>query len=174
MRGVAPSHRQNWIYEIPEDLREAVVARIVRKSNPTPGGCLAWGGQVSTRGYGVVSIVLDGKQKRTQPHRLLWIATHGSIEPGLEVDHTCRNRLCVNIEHLDAVTPEVNNYRSHGRSEAFSEEDCYCRQHGRSNGYPYWAKYYWEWKCRICTAAYNKKRAIKRRGTVISDERTDT
>ncbi|MBY4212857.1 HNH endonuclease [Rhodococcus fascians] len=32
--------------------------------------------------------------------------------PGLQIDHLCRNRRCVNPDHLEAVTPQVNTLRS--------------------------------------------------------------
>ena len=44
-------------------------------------------------------------------HRLICAAFHGAIPIGWEVDHTCNNTLCLNPDHLGAVTPEINRAR---------------------------------------------------------------
>jgi hypothetical protein len=41
-------------------------------------------------------------------HRLAWEIVVGPIEPGLEIDHLCRNRVCLNPAHLEPVTKEEN------------------------------------------------------------------
>jgi hypothetical protein len=47
-------------------------------------------------------------------HRVVWEQAHGPIPEGWQVDHLCRVRKCVNIEHLEAVTPEENMRRARG------------------------------------------------------------
>ncbi|QHJ80972.1 MAG: hypothetical protein [Caudoviricetes sp.] len=37
-------------------------------------------------------------------HRITYEATHGTIPEGYEVDHTCRNRACQNVKHLQLLT----------------------------------------------------------------------
>jgi len=44
-------------------------------------------------------------------HRVTWSAANGPIPIGYEVDHLCYTPRCVNPEHLEAVTPEVNRER---------------------------------------------------------------
>ncbi|WP_198666191.1 HNH endonuclease signature motif containing protein [Tropicimonas sp. IMCC34043] len=41
-------------------------------------------------------------------HRANWINENGIIPPGKQLDHVCRNRLCVAVEHLELVTPREN------------------------------------------------------------------
>lgn len=44
-------------------------------------------------------------------HRVAYIEAHGSIPDGKVVDHLCRNRSCVNSDHLEAVDNWTNVQR---------------------------------------------------------------
>lgn len=75
------------------------------------GECIVWLGH-TTNNYG--SIVWNGKQSRV--HRVAYEIAKGPIPEGLVIDHLCRNRLCVNPDHLEAVTSRTNILRGVGRA----------------------------------------------------------
>ncbi len=77
-------------------------------------GCWVWQGSIRTtrvhRGgpYGCTS--QDGKTQFA--HRWMYERSRGAIPAGKELDHRCRNTLCVNPEHLEVVTRAENVRRS--------------------------------------------------------------
>lgn len=72
-------------------------------------GCWLWTGAWSERtGYGFIQ---NGEGKMDQAHRVSHRLFKGPIPEGLEIDHLCRVRCCVNPDHLEAVTRKVNIQR---------------------------------------------------------------
>lgn len=49
-------------------------------------------------------------------HRWLYERLRGPIRAGLELDHLCRTPRCVNPDHLEPVTRQVNNDRGYGNN----------------------------------------------------------
>ncbi len=70
----------------------------------TDSECWIWLGSRSTKGYGRVSV--SGRTQ--QAHRVVYEALVGPIPEGLQLDHLCRNRSCVNPAHLEPVTCSEN------------------------------------------------------------------
>jgi hypothetical protein len=80
-------------------------------------GCLLWDGRMNQDGYGQIGISRNhaaelGIGQTILVHRLAWELANGPIQPGLQIDHICRNRPCINVEHLEAVTSSENVRRS--------------------------------------------------------------
>lgn len=74
------------------------------------GECIEWHGPIDRNGYGKTT--LHGRT--TGAHRAAWIIARGEIDDGLVVDHLCRNRSCVNVNHMELVTPRENVLRGVG------------------------------------------------------------
>lgn len=49
-------------------------------------------------------------------HVEFYVTKHGPVPEGTELDHLCRNRACVNPDHLEPVTRQVNTQRG-GRAK---------------------------------------------------------
>ena len=84
--------------------------------DPTTG-CWLWTAKIEWTGYGRIS--LGGRRGRLEmAHRVAYELHVGPIPDGLEIDHLCRVRHCVNPAHLEAVTSQVNVLRGRGPAVA--------------------------------------------------------
>lgn len=68
--------------------------------------CWIWTGATNGLGYGQF-----WNQKQMGAHRWSYESLVGPIPPGLQLDHLCRNRSCVNPAHLEPVTQRENTLR---------------------------------------------------------------
>jgi hypothetical protein len=88
--------------------------------------CWLWDGAKNSDGYG--SMRIDGKT--IEAHRLSYTYFNGPLVVGLEIDHLCRVRNCVNPNHLEQITKQENGYR--GESPyAKKKRQTHCK-HGHS------------------------------------------
>ena len=76
-------------------------------------GCWLWTGHSNTKGYGATTRE-DGS--RVYAHRLSFELHHGAVPSGMQVDHVCHVRLCVNPDHLRVVSPAENQANRGGAS----------------------------------------------------------
>lgn len=79
-----------------------------------------WIGCCGTKGYGKF---WDG-ERTTSAHRWAYEQKHGPIPDGLQIDHLCRIRWCVNPDHLEAVPLRENLRRGHGRTGRWRMTHC--------------------------------------------------
>jgi len=97
------------------------------KCIPEPNsGCWLWIASKTTNGYGKFSIA-----RRLHPaHRVAWEALNGEVPCGLEMDHRCRTRCCVNPAHLEAVKHKTNVRRGTAGDAQAARSHC-------PSGHPY-------------------------------------
>lgn len=93
-----------------KDPSDAIKARTNRdgpvpEHRPELGPCWIWTG--ATNGT-------YGRINRGLAHRISYELVKGPIPNGLQIDHLCRRPLCVNPDHLEAVTCRTNLLRATG------------------------------------------------------------
>ena len=122
-------------------------------------GCWLWQGRITPKGY--------GSYGKLGAHRLVFEMLRGPVPAGLELDHLCRVRHCVNPDHLEPVTQRANALRGVGAcAENAQVTHCpsghaYEGQNLRvgTNGFR---------RCRPCTARYQREYQARKRARELA------
>lgn len=107
------------MYEDGLKLSPTLADRVQRRLRVAPSGCVEWTGPLTGSGYGSVSVgVKDGRNYVVGVHRVMYSMWVGPIQPGMVIDHLCRNKSCCNPQHLEAVTHVENLMRGVGPAKS--------------------------------------------------------
>lgn len=111
-----------------DDLTSRLRAQFEEQYKVQADGCWLWTGKINNADYGTMQ-VFGGY---ALAHRLSYELFVGPIPEGLVIDHLCRNRTCVNYEHLEPVTNQENLLRSPITQAGKNARQSHCPQ-----GHPY-------------------------------------
>lgn len=70
----------------------------------TVTGCWIWQRSKTAQGYGNITV----NNKQVLAHRFLYEQYKGVVPEGMELDHLCKNKFCINPDHLQPVTHAEN------------------------------------------------------------------
>jgi len=133
-------------------------ARFWAKVRVLDSGCWEWVAARDTYGYGQYSPVHD---KPVGAHRFAYERLIGPIPPPLVTDHLCRNRACVNPEHIQPVTNRENTLRGIGPS-AINAVKTHCIQGHAFDDTNTWIHRGTRW-CRTCGRESTRRSTVKAR-----------
>ncbi|MAH50729.1 hypothetical protein CMI37_33225 [Candidatus Pacearchaeota archaeon] len=140
--------RSEWVYKPP-------ITRFWPKIKLDPTTeCWDWTASKSRDGYGCFKV----GRKILQASRFSYTHFVGTIPFGLEIDHLCHNRSCVNPKHLEPVTKKVNGERQDKTRLSISHTKTHCLR-----GYPYIEENIWRDRkgiryCRACSRFRDQRR----------------
>lgn len=120
-----------------------------------PLGCWLWIASVSS-GYGYFQYA----GKREPAHRVSYKLFRGSIPKGLQIDHLCRVRRCVNPEHLEAVTVRENVLRGNGPTARHARKTHCPRGHEFTPENTYIWSIHKNRACKTCVRSYQNKKYV--------------
>jgi hypothetical protein len=127
-------------------------------------GCWNWTGTLRPDGYGVI-VRGDKSGRLVRAHRLAYQTLVGPIPKGLVIDHLCRNKACVNPDHLEAVTQRVNTLRGSSPVARRSEQTHCVNGHELAGDNIYIHPQRGTRNCRTCLIETARARRAGKRGT---------
>lgn len=122
-------------------------------------GCWQWGGYVQNAGYASFST----SRETILAHRWSYRYFVGKIKAKMTLDHLCRNKLCVNPDHLEQITRTQNIQRAGLAGVALHEsKKLYCskghsyQEHGvrYKNGHTAYGTPKYARRCTVCEPKY--------------------
>lgn len=112
------------------------------------GNCHLWTKYLDKDGYGTFYF----QKKLRRAHRVAYFFANGQISDGMVIDHICKNRHCVNPEHLRCITMAQNSLENSRSVGAINKMKEFCK-----NGHKFDRKYGKQRYCSICQAEKTKR-----------------
>lgn len=142
---------------IPERVAERAAMRFITNGK----GCRISTYSTASHGYAQIGWKDGSYRQVVTAHRAAWVYHNGEqIPDGMTVDHTCKERRCVNPKHLRTLTNFENARRTSGRDWPLGE----CA-HGHSNDHL--RKWGGKWACSICVL--DKQRTARARTRALRE-----
>jgi hypothetical protein len=116
------------------------------------GDCHLWKNYLDRDGYG--SFYFQKKNRRAQ--RVAYYFANGDIPEGMVIDHICKNRHCVNPEHLRCITTSQNSLENSRSVGAINRMKEFCKY-----GHKLDRKYGKQRYCSICQSEKHKRLSQK-------------
>ena len=116
----------------------------------------------ASHGYAQIGWQQGGKGYGTTAHRAAWTSVHGQIPAGMTIDHLCKERRCVQVDHLRLLSNYENGRRTSGRDwplgvciHGHLNSESYREPNGRR-------------RCRPCTRLREAKRRKAKRELALA------
>lgn len=125
--------------------------------------CWQWVGAINSAGYGSFRL---STTVSIQAHRWCYEVYRSPVPIDMVLDHTCRNRSCVNPDHLEVVTNRINVLRGYGAC-AQNARKTHCpkgHEYTPSNTY---SRLLNQRACRECRRASNRERKSRLRAKAV-------
>jgi len=122
-----------------------------------PDGCWIWTGTSIYSGYGRIKF----NSRNILAHRFVYEYLVDEIPKGLTLDHLCRNRICVNPDHLETITQKENRRRGQSKNGNMNKTHCI---HGHKYTKETTQVYSNGWReCKICKSFTNRRNYLKKK-----------
>ena len=139
------------------------IERFLSKISITKSGCWEWTGYLDKDGYGT----FWSRNVTLGAHRFAFEYYYGAICPDLTINHLCRNRRCVNPEHLEQITNKENVLKGVGLTAINARKTHCMRGHEFTPENTY--SYSNQRICKICVSQYQKDYRQKKKSSLINN-----
>lgn len=133
------------------DMTDEEISRFMGKTIKS-GDCLLWTGPLDKDGYGSFYF----RRANRRANRVAWFMHHGDVGDRMVVSPFCRNRNCVNHQHLNVIQKADHPMNSSTSICYINSQKTHCRR-----GHPYDREYSGQRYCSVCEAEKKKRLRAK-------------
>lgn len=154
----------NKVPDLNEEYRSKLIGRILAKVKVSETGCMLYTGAINSGGYACVKVM--GKQ--FYAHLVYFTLMKGMIPEGMQHDHLCEVRHCINPDHIKQATPRENTLRSRTGITAINSKKTHCKRGHEFSLENTRLLKTGHRECKICRAMHSEN--IRRKAGMISRE----